>query len=124
MNAPFLPLDTRPMALSDRALSHPLVVRFYGARRWSFPGETLVSDLGARIVAQALADCFDHIWRLATEAIPYEQQPLYQGWLNQISNAHAELAGLAHGEDEDTQAAEREAWDAFEDGFGSYRRRA
>lgn len=111
MNAPVrFELDTRPLALGDRQLSHPIVVHHFGAGRAIYPGDTMVSDLGARIVAGALAVCFDRIWDLATEHIPYVDQPQHQCWLDRISETHAELTGLAHGEDDGTAEAERDVW--------------
>lgn len=103
--------DTLPAG--DSRLKHAVVTSHFGPRRAHFPGWTRLSDLGARIVADALARLLDRTaeraGRLlgATEA----QAPL---WSTEVEDAAQDLGSLAVGDDPEACAEANAWWTAFE----------
>lgn len=103
--------DTLPAG--DARLRHPIVASHFGPERTHFPGWTRLSDLGARIVADALAKLLDSTGEQARRLLaPAEAQaPL---WSTEVEDAAQDLGTLAVGDDPEAAAEANAWWTAFE----------
>ena len=86
------------------ARHHPIVVRHFGPRNDFYCCDRLMADLGARIVAGALADEFEADYEHCNR-LGLHDMATRSNWTQH------ELALMAVGEDEDTLSRERETED-------------